>query len=160
MWIGGYSDWTPAEQREWDRDLEAYEKEIDVEPTTPREWSWFNPLYKAYIVESDKSRTYNIVFSDTYPARTDVKRDIPLEVSYAVFAEFDQILRRQLKEVSQIKLQVNSRKYPHVVYTCYCTPATWSSIVMEEIIAGLNEQLISPAVLRLGLDLQVSFVKN
>ena len=24
MWIGGYDDWTPAEQREWDRDLEEY----------------------------------------------------------------------------------------------------------------------------------------
>lgn len=22
MWIGGYSDWTPAEQREWGRDIE------------------------------------------------------------------------------------------------------------------------------------------
>lgn len=21
MWVGGYSDWTSAEQREWDRDL-------------------------------------------------------------------------------------------------------------------------------------------
>ena len=22
MWVGSYSDWTPADQREWDRDLE------------------------------------------------------------------------------------------------------------------------------------------
>ena len=22
MWVGGYDDWTPAEQREWDRDLD------------------------------------------------------------------------------------------------------------------------------------------
>lgn len=27
MWIGGYNDWTPAEQREWDRDLEELEAE-------------------------------------------------------------------------------------------------------------------------------------
>ena len=27
MWIGGYDDWTPAEQREWDRDLEELERE-------------------------------------------------------------------------------------------------------------------------------------
>ena len=27
MWTGGYSDWTPAEQREWDRDLEELETE-------------------------------------------------------------------------------------------------------------------------------------
>ena len=25
MWIGGYDDWTPAEQREWDRDLAELE---------------------------------------------------------------------------------------------------------------------------------------
>ena len=29
MWIGGYDDWTPAEQREWDRDLEEYERLYD-----------------------------------------------------------------------------------------------------------------------------------
>lgn len=29
MWIGGYSDWTPAEQREWDRDLEKLEVQRD-----------------------------------------------------------------------------------------------------------------------------------
>ena len=166
MWIGGYSDWTPAEQREWDKDLEDYEKEIElniteVEPKTPREWAWFNPLYKAYIIERDNPHVYNVVFSDSYSVRTDVVRDIPLEVGYAVFAEFDPILRQQLpKGTSQMKLQVNSRKYNHVEYTCYCTPATWSFTVMEEIMEGLNEQLISPIVLALGLDIQVSFVKN
>ena len=27
MWEGGYDDWTPAEHREWDRDLEELERE-------------------------------------------------------------------------------------------------------------------------------------
>ena len=27
MWIGGYDDWTRAEQREWDRDLEEMQAE-------------------------------------------------------------------------------------------------------------------------------------
>ena len=27
MWVGGYDDWTPAEQREWDRDLEELKTE-------------------------------------------------------------------------------------------------------------------------------------
>ena len=26
MWIGGYDDWTPAEQRDWDRDMEENER--------------------------------------------------------------------------------------------------------------------------------------
>jgi len=27
MWVGEYDDWTPAEQREWDRDIEELEAE-------------------------------------------------------------------------------------------------------------------------------------
>jgi len=27
MWIGGYDDWTPAEQREWDKDIAEAERE-------------------------------------------------------------------------------------------------------------------------------------
>ena len=27
MWVGGYSDWTPAEQRELDRDIAELEAE-------------------------------------------------------------------------------------------------------------------------------------
>ena len=27
MWIGGYDDWTPPEQREWDRDLDEMQAE-------------------------------------------------------------------------------------------------------------------------------------
>ena len=27
MWLGGYCDWTPAEQREWDRDIAELETE-------------------------------------------------------------------------------------------------------------------------------------
>ena len=29
MWVGGYDDWTPAGQREWDRDLEELKTECD-----------------------------------------------------------------------------------------------------------------------------------
>ena len=72
MWIGGYDDWTPAEQREWDRDLEALEhnekerKEEQKEQTTSKDvkdvkepnekaceaktwmdWAFEDPLYKA-----------------------------------------------------------------------------------------------------------------
>ena len=27
MWTGGYDDWTPAKQREWDRDIEEMRAE-------------------------------------------------------------------------------------------------------------------------------------
>lgn len=36
MWVGGYSDWTPAEQREWDRDLKELEAEHEQRKPSPR----------------------------------------------------------------------------------------------------------------------------
>ena len=36
MWLGGYSDWTPAEQREWDRDLKELEAEREQRKPSPR----------------------------------------------------------------------------------------------------------------------------
>ena len=58
MWIGGYDDWTPAEQRDWDRGLEenarwmaekkAEEERalnaIEADSKTPEEWARDNPL--------------------------------------------------------------------------------------------------------------------
>ena len=37
MWVGGYEDWTPAEQREWDRDLEQLEREREEREQKERE---------------------------------------------------------------------------------------------------------------------------
>ena len=34
MWVGGYSDWTPAEKREWDRDLEELEADREERDLT------------------------------------------------------------------------------------------------------------------------------
>lgn len=36
MWIGGYHDWTPAEQREWDHDLEKLEAEREQSELTAK----------------------------------------------------------------------------------------------------------------------------
>ena len=46
MWIGGYDDWTPAEQREWDRDLEEMQAEREQREREARTrinspgWNW------------------------------------------------------------------------------------------------------------------------
>ena len=55
MWIGGYDDWTPAEQREWDRDIEEMraereqrEREAKNEDNLSRmELALDYPLFKA-----------------------------------------------------------------------------------------------------------------
>ena len=36
MWIGGYHDWTPVEQREWDRDLGKLEAEREQSELTAK----------------------------------------------------------------------------------------------------------------------------
>ena len=55
MWIGGYDDWTPAEQREWDRDLEemqAKREQREREAKNEDKLSWMElvldyPKFKA-----------------------------------------------------------------------------------------------------------------
>ena len=55
MWIGGYDDWTPAEQREWDRDLEEMQAEREQrerEAKNENKLSWMElaldyPQFKA-----------------------------------------------------------------------------------------------------------------
>ena len=57
MWIGGYDDWTPAEQREWDRDIEEMRAEREqregvMKTENADNLSWLQmaidcPLFKA-----------------------------------------------------------------------------------------------------------------
>lgn len=75
MWVGGYDDWTPEEQREWDRDLEELERErakrdlkdkqtSHVEPQTSHEdLFWFTiandfPLFQATYTRVNGTNLY------------------------------------------------------------------------------------------------------
>ena len=175
MWIGGYSDWTPAEQREWDRDLEENERlleerkkqqekelnAIKAKSKTWKEWALFNPLYKASLIGQDNPLTLTVFLHKNSPVRTDVDRDLLFEMGYPMFKEVDKTLRRRLpKGTTQIKLQVNSRQYNHVEYTRYCTPATWSFTVMEDILQGLTEQLNDVQDLSRGLIIKPFFINK
>ena len=177
MWIGTYDDWTPAEQREWDRDMEenarwyaekkAEEEKalnaIKADSKTWKEWAIDNPLYEAIIsVGGGKPNiSYHACLYERSPVRRDVDRNMLFEVGNAIYPKFDRLLRRRLpKGTSQIKLQVSSRQYKTVEYTCYCTPETWSYTVMNEILEGLNEQLVPPQDLTKGLLIKLSFVKR
>ena len=173
MWIGGYDDWTPAEQREWDRDLEEYarwheekkaEEEralnaIPADSKTPKEWAIDNPLYKALTSVEGGTHNYTIHLYEQSPVRRDVDRDLLFEVGNPIYQSFS--LPRWLpKDTSQIRLQVSPMQYKDVEYICYCTPKTWSYTVMEEILHGLNDQLTPPQDLTKGLKIKLSFVKR
>ena len=175
MWIGGYDDWTPAEQRDWDRGLEenarwmaekkAEEERalnaIPADSKTWKEWATDNPMYKACVSVNGgyRSHDYTVWLYENSPVRRDVKRDMLFEVGNPIYQAF-RLPRRIPKGTSQIRLQVSSYQYKNVEYTCYCTPDTWSYTVMEEILHGLNEQLTPPQDLSKGLKIKLTFVKE
>ena len=120
MWIGGYDDWTPAEQRDWDRGLEenarwmvekkAEEeralKAIPADSKTPKEWARDNPLYKACVSVNGGygSHDYTVWLNENSPVRRDVERDRLFEVGNPIYQAF-KLSRRIPKGTSQIRLQ-------------------------------------------------------
>ena len=92
MWMGGYDDWTHAEQREWDRDIEEMRAEREQRESVMKtenedNLSWLQmaidyPLFKAtytkigntdlYVVDLKRQTTTkqgvrNLVFEVVYP---------------------------------------------------------------------------------------------
>ena len=169
MWIGGYSDWTPAEQREWDRDLEEIEDRkkqqelnaIKAESKTWKEWALYNPLYEAYLIGQDNPLTLTVYLCKNSPVRSDVERNRLFEMTYPIYLEVNKALQRRFpKGTSQIKLQVSSWEYEDVEYIRYFTPQSWSYTVMEDIVKGLYEQLIPPRDLCPGIVIKPSSIKK
>ena len=185
MWIGGYDDWTPAEQRDWDRDMEENErlyeerqkregdekerkqqgplKEVKEqkapEAKTWMDWALEDPLYKATFTRLGDTNAYSVNLIPQTPVHTDVSRNLVFEVVNPLYRGLDGILKKE-QPLSTIKILVFSREYVHVYYTCYCTPGTWSYTVMDEILEELNEQLSMKQDLNRGLLIQLSFIKK
>lgn len=189
MWVGGYDDWTPAEQREWDRDLEELEREHqakteyeklpkhleemdgkDCKTNKQKEQSeekepktWLDLALEDPLCKATFTRLGETnAYSMTLRDRPITQlgdRNLVFEVVNPLYQGLTTILE-QRKEASTIRLQVSSREHVHVSYTCYCTPDTWSYTVMDDILEGLNEQLTMKQNLNQGLLLQLSFIKK
>ena len=187
MWIGGYDDWTPAEQRDWDRDMEEnarlYEEKQKQEQVVVKEdkkqqeplketkeskvtetktwmdWAFEDPLYKATFTRLGDTQAYSVNLIPQTPVHSSVARNLVFEVVNPLYQGLDDILKEE-KDISTIKIHVSSRQHVHVYYTCYCTPGTWSFKVMDEILEGLNEQLSMKQDLNRGLLIQLSFIKK
>ena len=184
MWVGGYDDWTPAEQREWDRDLEELEREHKAKtadeklPThleethsldgkdckkneQPKTWldlALKDPLFKATFTRLGETNAYSVNLQEQTPAQLG-DRNLVFEVVNPLYQGLNAILAKR-KEGSTIRLQVSSREHVDVSYTCYCTTDTWSYTVMDGILEGLNEQLSMKQNLNRGLLLQLSFIQK
>ena len=109
MWIGGYDDWTPAEQREWDRDLEELEREErEREVETEREQreskdknklSWMDlalddPLYKATYTKIEGPDWYVVDLKEETPSQRG-DRNLAFEVVYPLYEGLNAILEKR-----------------------------------------------------------------
>ena len=188
MWYGGYNDWTPAEQRDWDRDMEENKrlreeceleeqklKEPEVTATEDKaqqtdskevtekktwmDWAFEDPLYKATFTQLANTHAYSVNLIPQTPKHSDVPRNLMFETVNPLYQGLDAIFKKE-KPVSTIKIHVSSREHVYVYYTCYCTPDTWSYTVMDEILEELNEQLSMKQNLNRGLLIQLSFIKK
>ena len=183
MWFGGYNDWSPAEQRDWDRDMEENKrlheerqkedkasqtdsKDVTEEATEKvpetkswMDWAFEDPLYKAMFTQLANTHAYSVNLIPQTPKHSDVPRNLMFETVNPLYQGLDAILKKE-KPVSTIKIHVSSREHVYVYYTCYCTPDTWSYTVMDEILEELNEQLSMKQDLNRGLLIQLSFIKK
>ena len=185
---GGYDEWTPAEQREWDRDLEELEREqrehqakteyekrdvpkhLEEIPSMDckdcqKSKTWLDlaledPMYKATFTRLGETNAYSAHLQDR-PITQLGDRNLLFEVVNPLYQGLTTILEQNATpQTSTIRLQVCSRQHPKVTYTCYCTPDTWSYTVMDDILESLSEQLTLSQNLNRGLLLQLSFIKK
>ena len=66
MWIGGYDDWTPAEQHEWDKDiaeLEVEREQRERDAKNEDKLSWLelaldDPMFKVIYTKTGDTDLY------------------------------------------------------------------------------------------------------
>ena len=135
MWIGGYSDWTPAEQREWDRDIEELwaEREQRERTETPaiekrgEDLSWFTmandfPLFQATYTRVDSMDLYVVDLKQQTPRKPGT-RNLEFEVVYPLYHGLDKIIKERTSgSTSLIKIEASSRENAGVTYTCEFSP--------------------------------------
>jgi len=105
MWVGGYNDWTPAEQRVWDRDLaelEAPRKEEETtevlcDKTVTKDWLELaveDPLFKVTCHSVWGSDMY-IVEIKQQPTTIVGERNMDFEVVYPFYMALTEVKKRK-----------------------------------------------------------------
>ena len=163
MWIGTYEDWTPAERREWDRDLETMEAEREQRDAKNEEkLSWMElaidyPKFKASYTKLNDKDLYVVYLIQQAPSKQG-DRNLVFEVVFPLYQGLNEIIeKRKTPKTSLIKIQMTSWEHRHVSYTCECTLKQWSYDTMDKSLAELEEQLTATQDLNGGLLIQVSF---
>jgi len=177
MWVGGYDDWTPAEQREWDRDiaeleaqreegtLEAERKEKELRSENEENLHWLelaidDPLYKVTYTRVFGSNMYVMDITQHSPSKEGA-RNLDFEVMYPMYHGLTDIIeKRKTLKTTEIKIEASSREHWDVTYTCEFSPKQWSYSKMDEIMYALAEQLTMKQNLNRGLMMSLSFHKE
>ena len=170
MWIGGYDDWTPAEQREWDRDIEEMRAEREQRQSVMKtenedNLSWLQmaidyPLFKATYTKIGDTDLY-VVDLKRQTTTKQVVRNLVFEVVYPLYHGLNAIIeQRKTPKTSLIKIQTSSREHVEVTYTCECTPDKWSYNTMDKISEALADQLTMKQNLDRELVMNFSFYEE
>lgn len=172
MWIGGYSDWTPAEQREWDRDMDENEQryaekekalETKSSENTP-ELHWMelaldDPMFEVNYFRAAGTHLYSFDFIKREPMKAG-PRNMNFEIVYPLYKRMTDIIEAtKPTKTSRIKVSVSSREYWDVVYVEEFPIDDWSYTQMDNIMGGLAEQLTMRQNLNRGLLVQFIFIQ-
>ena len=171
MWIGGYSDWTPAEQREWDRDLEENERRYDEKrasetPTTENisdshwmELALDDPMFEVEYFRAAGTHLYSFDFIKREPKKAG-PRNIDFELVYALYLATSEIIEAiKPAKSSRIKVLTSSREHFGVDYTADFPVDQWSYTQVDNIMEGLAEQLTMRQNLNRGLLVRFIFIE-
>ena len=165
MRVGGYSDWTPAEQREWDRDIEKLEAESEERELKTEnenklhrlELAIDDPLFKAAYTRVFGSNLYVVDITQHPPSKEGV-RNLDFEIVYRLYHGLNDIIETsKTPKTTYITIKVSSREHLDVTYKCEFSLHQCSYYKMDEITEALADQLTMKQNLNRGLLMSLSF---
>ena len=143
MWVGWYSNWTPAEQREMDRDLAELEAEREQRESVMKvenedKLSWLEmaidyQLFNATYTRVNGTNLYVVDLNKVSPSKKRTS-NLDFEVVYPLYHGLNDIIEtRKTPKTSLIKVETSSREHFDVTYACEFSPDQWSYATMDEI---------------------------
>ena len=163
MWVGGYNDWTPAEQREWDRDLaelEAPPTEGLCDKSVTKHWLELaidDPLFKVTCNSVWGSNIYIVEIKQQLPTIVG-ERNMEFEVVYPFFMALTEVIEKKTTpRTTNIKLRASSREHWHAVFEGEFSPTQWSYQKMDDILEALADELTMKQDLNGGLLVRLWF---
>ena len=171
MWTGGYSDWTPAEQRDLE-ELEAERAQRDLNDTLTsnvenqkgedsKELSWLelaidSPVFNVIYTRLNETDLYVVDLKDVSPRKPGV-RNGDFEVVYPLYRGLTDIIeKRKTPKTTLVKVEASSREHMNVTCACEFSPDEWSYTAMDEITEALADELTMKQNLNRGLLMKLS----